>query len=151
MGGWSTPRPGRFTPQETDPVPIVQEAGLAPGTVCTGAENIASTDIRSPDRPARTQSLHRLSYPGPHFYIEAQLLPSSCLYQNFSTSKHARSIQSFQGSWRLEMSKNSQLKFQSQFNPNVFHTHKLFTGISSRTITELPGSTPACPVISVYL
>jgi len=24
--GWSTPRPGRFTP-EKDPVPIVQEAG----------------------------------------------------------------------------------------------------------------------------
>ena len=25
-GGWSTPRPGRFTPGN-DPVPIVQEAG----------------------------------------------------------------------------------------------------------------------------
>jgi hypothetical protein len=28
-GGWSTPRPGRFTPGN-DPVPIVQEAGWAP-------------------------------------------------------------------------------------------------------------------------
>jgi len=31
-GGWSTPRSGRFTP-EKDPVPIVQKAGLAAGTV----------------------------------------------------------------------------------------------------------------------
>jgi hypothetical protein len=42
-----------------------------PGTHCTGGwvglkaglENLAPTGIRSPDRPARRQSLHRLSYP----------------------------------------------------------------------------------------
>ena len=44
-----------------DPVPIVQEAGWAPGPVWTGAENLVSTGIRSPDRPARRQSLYRLS------------------------------------------------------------------------------------------
>jgi len=52
-GGWSTPRPGRFTPVE-DPVPIVQEAGWAPGPVCTGAENLVPTGIRSPDCPTRS-------------------------------------------------------------------------------------------------
>ena len=41
-GGWSAPRPGRFTPGK-DPVPIVQEAGLAPGPVWTGVENLAPT------------------------------------------------------------------------------------------------------------
>ena len=46
-----------------DPVPIVQEAGWAPGPVWTGVENLAPTGIRSPDRPARSQSLYRLSYP----------------------------------------------------------------------------------------
>ena len=51
-----------FTPG-LDPVPIVQEAGWAAGPVWTGAENLASTGIRSPDRPARSQSLYRLSYP----------------------------------------------------------------------------------------
>ena len=56
-----TPRP-LFTPGK-DPVPIVQEAGWAPGPVWTGAENLAATGIRSPDRPARSQSLYRLSYP----------------------------------------------------------------------------------------
>ena len=43
-----------------DSVPIVQEAGWAPGPVWTGAENLAHTGIRSPDRPARIQSLCRL-------------------------------------------------------------------------------------------
>ena len=61
--GWGvsvTPRP-LFTPGK-DPVPIVQEAGWAPGPVWRGAENLAATGIRSPDRPARSQSLYRLSY-----------------------------------------------------------------------------------------
>jgi hypothetical protein len=51
-----------FTPGK-DPVPIVQKAGCAPFPVWTGAENLAPTGIRSPDRPARSQSLYRLSYP----------------------------------------------------------------------------------------
>ena len=60
-GGWSAPRLGRFTPGK-DPIPIVQKAGWATGPVWTGAENLASTGIRSPDRPARSESLYRLSY-----------------------------------------------------------------------------------------
>jgi hypothetical protein len=34
-----------------DPVPIVQEAGWAPGPVWTCEKNLAPTGIRSPDRP----------------------------------------------------------------------------------------------------
>ena len=41
-GGSSTPCPGRFTPKK-DPVPIVQEAGWAPGLVRTDAENLIPT------------------------------------------------------------------------------------------------------------
>jgi hypothetical protein len=52
-GRWSTTNAGRFTLRK-DPVPIVYEAGWAPGTVWTSAENIARTGIRSPDRPARS-------------------------------------------------------------------------------------------------
>ena len=66
MDGWSAPRPGRFTP-EKNPVPIVQEAGWATGSVWTSAEILASTRIRSPDRPARNESLYRLRYPGARF------------------------------------------------------------------------------------
>jgi hypothetical protein len=49
--GWGvsvTPRP-LLTPGK-DSVPIVQEAGWAPGPVWTGAKNLAPTGIRSPDR-----------------------------------------------------------------------------------------------------
>ena len=56
-----TPRP-LFTP-EKDPLPIVQEAGWAPGPIWTGAENLVPTGIRFPDRPGRSQSLYRLRYP----------------------------------------------------------------------------------------
>jgi hypothetical protein len=52
-------------PWEIDPVPIVQESEWAPGQVWTGAENLASSRIRSQDRPARSESLYRLSYSGP--------------------------------------------------------------------------------------
>ena len=52
--GWSTPRPGSFTPRK-DPVPIVQEAGWAPGPVWTGAENLAPQrdSIPGPSIPQR--------------------------------------------------------------------------------------------------
>jgi len=64
--GWvvnAMPRP--LYPLERDPVPIVWEAEWAPGTVWTGAENLPPSGIRSPDRPARSESLYRLNYPGP--------------------------------------------------------------------------------------
>ena len=54
-----------FYCQERDPVTIVQEVGWAPGPDWMGAESVASTGIRSPDRPARNESLYRLIYPAP--------------------------------------------------------------------------------------
>jgi hypothetical protein len=63
--GWMinvTSRP--LYPQERDPVSIVQEAGWTPEPVWTGAENLTTTGIRSPDRPALSELLYRLSYPG---------------------------------------------------------------------------------------
>jgi hypothetical protein len=41
VGRWLTSRPGRFTPREKDLVPIVQEAGWAPGPVWAAAENLS--------------------------------------------------------------------------------------------------------------
>ena len=60
-----TGRGDRFTPGK-DPVPIAKKDGWAEGSVWALAENLASTDIRSPDRPGRSVSLYRLSYPGLH-------------------------------------------------------------------------------------
>jgi len=71
-----------FTPGK-ETVPIVQEAGWAPGPVWTGAENLASTGIRSPDRPARSQSLYRLTYPA-HNLKHKGMLKFITLYNCFS-------------------------------------------------------------------
>jgi hypothetical protein len=62
--GWvvsATPRP--LHPRERPGTHT--EAGLAPGPVWTGAQNLAPTGIWSPDRPARSESLYRLRCPGP--------------------------------------------------------------------------------------
>ena len=56
------PRSGRSVPGK-DPVTTVQEAWWASGPVWTGAENFTFTGIRSPDRPSRSETLYRLSYP----------------------------------------------------------------------------------------
>ena len=63
--GWevnATPRPlyplGR---------PVTHCIGGWLGTVWTGAGNLAPTGIRSPDRPARNESLQRLRYPCPQY------------------------------------------------------------------------------------
>jgi len=69
MGVGGQPHAPAVSTPGKDPVPIVQEAGWAPGPVWTDTENLAPTRIRSPDRPARSQSLYRLSYPAQHVNI----------------------------------------------------------------------------------
>jgi hypothetical protein len=44
---------------------IEQEAGWAPATMWTSAENLNPIGIRSPDGPSRSESLYRLIYPDP--------------------------------------------------------------------------------------
>jgi hypothetical protein len=44
---------------------LYRRLGRPPGTVWMGAENLAPTGIRSPDRPASSESLYRLRYPNP--------------------------------------------------------------------------------------
>jgi len=61
----STPRP-HFT-RGKDPIPILQEAGWVQGPVWTGGKSRPHRDSIS-DRPARSHSLYRLSYP-PHLFL----------------------------------------------------------------------------------
>ena len=85
--GWGvsvTPRP-LFT-LGIDPVPIVEEAGWAPGLVWTGAENLTLTGIRSPDRPARCQSLYQLRYPA-HSLLVCQWVNVECLHKIIWSAK----------------------------------------------------------------
>ena len=60
----STPRPD-FTPGK-DPEPIVQEGVWVSAPVWTGAENLAPTGIRSPDRPARSSVAIPTEVSDPH-------------------------------------------------------------------------------------
>jgi hypothetical protein len=63
--GWLAPRPGRFTPGKETRYPLYRRLGGPQGPVWTTAENLAPTRIRSPDRPASSESLYRLIYPDP--------------------------------------------------------------------------------------
>ena len=51
---WSMRLPGRLTPQEGQPVSIVQEAGKATRQVWTDAENLFPAGARTPNRPVHS-------------------------------------------------------------------------------------------------
>jgi hypothetical protein len=59
----------RNTPAALPPVknqyPLYRRLGGHQG----GSKNLAPTGIRSPDRPALSESLYRLSYPGPYYMV----------------------------------------------------------------------------------
>jgi len=79
--------------RERDPVPIVQEVGWASGPAYTGALNLAPTGIRSPDRPARSESLHRPSYPGPQMHVTNVITRGTEMISHFVTLSEYPSIQ----------------------------------------------------------
>jgi len=82
--GWvvsSTPWP-HFTPGR-DPVPIVQEAGWAPGPVWTDGKICPHRDS-IPDRPSRSQSLYRLSYRAHKLQVDSSLLQHKIHNRNYS-------------------------------------------------------------------
>jgi hypothetical protein len=63
--------------------------GWAPASVWTDAENLAPTGIRSPDRPARSESLYRLRHPGLHSKVgycrpNSYSIYTQCLYEILS-------------------------------------------------------------------
>jgi len=56
-GGWSAPRPGRFTPWKDTQYPLYGRLGGP-------RRRTRRAGIQSPGPPSPGQSLHRLSYPG---------------------------------------------------------------------------------------
>ena len=92
-----------------DPVSIVQEAGWASGPVWTVAENLAPTRIRSTVRPARSQSLYRLSYRAhQHRYENMNNSFANVTVRNLNTSHNVeRPLRSFM----LQFSKSPSRKF----------------------------------------
>ena len=65
------------SPAALPPGPTIQEAEWAPGPFWTDAENLDSTRFRSMDSPAYSESLYRLSYPGPQYTIVPSYFPTN--------------------------------------------------------------------------
>jgi hypothetical protein len=61
-GEWSAVRPGRTLPPGKTRCPLYRRLGGPQGR-SGQAENLSPNGIRSPDHPARSQSLYPLSYP----------------------------------------------------------------------------------------
>ena len=62
-------------PAEKRRVIHLQEPGWAPGRIWTGAENLGPPPgFRSPDRPVRSESLYRLSYPDRTTFVHLTLI-----------------------------------------------------------------------------
>jgi hypothetical protein len=57
--------PARFIPEKETRYPLYRRLGGLEG-LSGRVEKFAPTGIGSPDRPARSESLKRLSYPGSH-------------------------------------------------------------------------------------
>jgi hypothetical protein len=67
-GGYLTLRPGRFTPGQETRYPLYRRVGGPQSRSGRVRKTSPHTGIRSPDRPARMESLYRLNYPGPRLY-----------------------------------------------------------------------------------
>ena len=67
-GGWWTPRLGRFSPGKETWCTIYMRLGGQQGRSRQLRIISPPTGIRSPDHPACSESLYRLSYRGPHIY-----------------------------------------------------------------------------------
>jgi hypothetical protein len=76
-GGWFNATPRLLQPRERIPGTHCTGGWVGPRAGLNGSENLASTDFRSRDRPARSESLYRLSYPGPRPINSPQPKPNT--------------------------------------------------------------------------
>jgi hypothetical protein len=65
-GERSAARPGRTLPPKKEPVPVLQEAGWAPGPVWTGGKSHPHRDS-IPELPARSSVAITTELPGPYY------------------------------------------------------------------------------------
>jgi hypothetical protein len=96
-GGWLTPRPGHFTPGKETWYSLYRRLGGPPEPVWTGAENLAPTGILSPDCPARSGSLYRMSYP--MAYVSKEMTPNGATVYPSDTRTMRMQHQSNHNRW----------------------------------------------------
>jgi hypothetical protein len=81
-----------------DPVPITQEAGWDPGPIWTSGKS-RPTGIRSPDCPARRQSLYRLSYPARYSILLFIKIKNNLHFRQQSDNNSAGLKKFYHGQW----------------------------------------------------
>jgi hypothetical protein len=81
--------------RKRDLVPVVQKTGCEPGPVWRGKENLAPTAIRSPNRPACSQSLYLLRQPGPYVFQDAPQTINSLYISPLFHSKRLPSLSKY--------------------------------------------------------
>ena len=124
--GWGvsvTPWP-LFTPGK-DPVPIVREAGWAPGPVWIGAANLAPTGIRSPDRPARSHYTDYAIRPTEQSVISS-ILPITRSCSEYHISKKNLAKQKYERTYWAATTP-PQKKDTMEHKKMYHHCHKLST------------------------
>jgi hypothetical protein len=97
-----SPTLGQLYPGERVPVPIVQEAGCASQPVWMCSENLRNPVVRTPDRPARSQLLHRSFFKLAQAYTHIYLFLPVGLTSVIAARREARQQTAF--SLKLEIS-----------------------------------------------
>jgi len=123
--GWvviSTPRP-HFTPRK-EPVPILQEAGCAPGPVWMGRKSHTHRDL-IPDCPACSQSLYRLNYLTHPVTMILELIWSQLNLSKSTTQQIANKSSSYMKTFKyLRTSTTNQYNMHDEIN-SILHSWRL--------------------------
>ena len=103
-------------------------------SIWTGAENLAPTSIRSPDRPARSLSLYRLSYPSSQFQHQNRkyIISTQYLYLTNSSGHVAVNVYSRSAFASCGFSRTASF-CSSQFDPVIFfrYLHVVFPPLTT--------------------
>ena len=126
-GGWSTPRPGRFTPGKETRYPLYRRLG-GPKSRTGQVQKISPpTGIRLPDRPARSESPYRLSYPGPYIYL---------IFISILHSLSRQDLQTLYLTFTLSYQNSAYFLFTSRTVPTVFYWIDTLVKGESRDIQD---------------
>ena len=159
-GGGQPDDPAASTPGK-DPVPIVQDAGWAPGPVWTGGKSRTHRDS-IPDRPARSQSLYRLSYPV-HPYVFLYMCKIDVFYyiQTRCSSPHpiprriCMNVCAFPnttGRYKYWIFENLNIFFREspQLSHNLIETHRHGSWLCKKSIINCCISILAACLYSIF-
>ena len=129
-GEWSAARPGRTLPPGKTRYPLYRRLGGPVGRSGRVRKCLAPTGIRSPNRPARSESLYRLSYPGPR--KQNKYIKKKIYRVRDRTRGYTACI------WTLLITRTRHINFV----PMSTDLHTLYGCVSSTCLTVTPNPSP---------